>query len=748
MPERVDVRVYLRTEGVSVLVNLSHGRLPALVHWGPDLGELSESDASELIEAGVPPSGPNLVDEPGRLSLLPEHWTGWAGRPGIAGSRGGRAWSPKFTTTSLLIDGVPPEAGTESGLVVRDGPALLEVGARDDTAALLLTIRIELTAGGLLRSQVELTNLGDDYTLNDCVLAYPVPPVARELLDMAGRWGKERIPQRQPWRIGMHLREGRRGRTGADAATLLHAGAPGFTFTSGEIWAVHVGWSGNHTHYAERMASGEQVIGGGELLLPGEVVLRTGEAYTSPWLYGSYGVGLDEVAHRFHRYLRSRPNHPSAARPVTLNVWEAVYFNHDLDRLVELAKMGAEVGIERYVLDDGWFGARRHDTAGLGDWTVSPDAWPHGLHALVDTVKELGMQFGLWFEPEMVNLDSDAARAHPEWIMATGNRLPVESRHQQVINLGIPECYAYIRDAIFAILAEYDIDYIKWDHNRDLVDAGTQPDGRPGVHEQTLAFYRLLDEIKDAHPGLEIESCSSGGARVDLGVLERTDRVWVSDVIDPLERQQMHRWTVQLIPPELMGAHIASGQSHTTGRRHDLSFRASTAIFGHLGVEWDLTEAEPWELDELSEWIALFKQHRQLLLTGTVLRADFPDETFTVNAVVSTDLSTGIYALTALARSEVSLLGRIRLPGLDRDRRYHVTPLMLQFTARGLRPPPWWRVTWVSNPYEGLSHASTQFIESGDRGVVLSGAALADAGLSAPAILPEHTVLYLAEAIN
>ena len=750
MPEHVDVCVSLRTEGVSVLVDLTGGRLPALVHWGPDLGDQVHSDAATLIQAGVPPVGPNLVDEPIRLSLLPEHWTGWVGRPGITGSRGGQAWSPKFTTTSLLINGQAPEAESQPGLVVQNGPALLEVGARDEAAQLELTIRLQLTTGGLLRSQVELTNLGAEYILNDCVLAYPVPPVARELLDMAGRWGKERIPQRQPWRIGVHLREGRRGRTGADAATVLHAGAPGFNFSSGEIWSVHVGWSGNHTHYAERMASGEQVIGGGELLLPGEIVLEQGEAYTSPWLYGSYGVGLDEVAHRFHRFLRSRPSHPSVARPVTLNVWEAVYFNHDLGRLVELAKAAAQVGIERYVLDDGWFGQRRRDTAGLGDWTVSPDVWPDGLHPLVDTVKELGMEFGLWFEPEMVNLDSDVARAHPEWIMGTGDRLPIESRHQQVINLGIAECYAYIRDAMFAILAEYEIDYIKWDHNRDLIDAGSQPAGRPGVHEQTRAFYRLIDEIKQAHPGLEIESCSSGGARVDLGVLERTDRVWVSDIIDPLERQQMHRWTTQLIPPELMGAHIASAQSHTTGRYHELNFRAGTAIFGHLGVEWDLTQAETKELDELSEWIALFKKHRQMLLTGTVIRADFPDETFAVSGVVSTDLGTAIYAMTSLSRSEVALLGRIRLPGLDPGRRYRVTPLMLNFPPSGLVPPPWWGATRIGrDPYEQRAlHAPTRFAAPGSPGIVLSGTALAGVGLSAPVVDPEHTVLYLAEAIN
>jgi alpha-galactosidase len=212
----------------------------------------------------------------------------------------------------------------------------------------------------------------------------------------------------------------------------------------------------------------------------------------------------------------------------------------------------------------------------------------------------------------------------------------------------------------------------------------------------------------------------------------------------------MHRWTVQLIPPELMGAHIASAQSHTTGRYHELNFRASTAIFGHLGVEWDLTQADPRELDELSEWIALFKKHRQMLLTGTVLRADFPDETFTVGGVVSTDLSTGIYALTSLARSEVAQLGRIRLPGLEPDRRYRVTPLMLGFPPSGLVPPPWWGATDVGkDPYEQrVLHVRSRFPASGSPGVVLSGAALANAGLSAPVVDPEHTVLYLAEVIN
>ena len=216
------------------------------------------------------------------------------------------------------------------------------------------------------------------------------------------------------------------------------------------------------------------------------------------------------------------------------------------------------------MLDDGWFGSRRNDPPGLGDWVVSPEVWPRGLHPLVDRVRELGMQFGLWFEPEMVNPDSDLARAHPEWIMAARAEWPIESRSQQVLNLGIPEAYEHVKAQILAVLKEYPIDYVKWDHNRDLVEAGNQGDGgRPGVHAQTLAFYRLLDEIRAAHPALEIESCSSGGGRVDLGVLERTDRIWVSDNIDPHDRQGMLRWTTQLIPPEYHGlAHRVGSLAH------------------------------------------------------------------------------------------------------------------------------------------------------------------------------------------
>jgi alpha-galactosidase len=716
--------VALESAGVQAILDFPDGLLPELVHWGQPVPGLTATAADALIAASKPLAGPNDVDEPARVALLPEHATGWTGRPGLQGSRAGAAWSTRFVTTSVTLDGTPVEGYASSG------PGTVVVEAVDEEAALGLTLRIELLPSGLLRARAAVTNLGDGaYTVDGLTIAFPVPAEASELLDFAGRWGRERAPQRLPFRVGSHFRENRKGRTGSDSAYVLHAGTPGFGFAGGRVYAVHTAFSGNHLHYAERTFSGIRLIGGGELLLSGEVRLERGETYPSPWVYGSFGTGLDEVASRFHRHLRSRSREVSSARPVTLNVWEAVTFDHNLGRLVELAERAARIGVERFVLDDGWFGGRRHDEAGLGDWVVSPDVWPEGLHPLVDRVRALGMEFGLWFEPEMVNADSDVARAHPEWVMAARSTWPVESRHQQVLNLAIPEAYDHVKGQMSALLDEYEIAYIKWDHNRDLVESGNQLDrGRPGVGAQTRAVYRLLDELRDAYPSLEIESCSSGGGRIDLEVLERTDRVWVSDNIDPLERQYMLRWTAQLIPPEYLGSHVASGRSLTTGRVHSLAFRAATAVFGHLGIEWDLAEATDEDLEELRAWVAFFKAERDLFLGGTLVRMDTFDDHLFVHGVVAPDQSAAMYAMAVVGSLEAVPGPRLRFRGLDAEATYRIRPVLVGSRPSGLEAPAWWGPESAGYP-----------------GAVLPGAALAEVGVAAPIVHPDQAVLFHAE---
>lgn len=703
--------VHLRAAGVSVVLDLRGARLPRVLHWGADLGESTAAELDELAAASVPPVVSNGLDEPAVIGVLPEHAGGWTGVPGLSGHREGVDWSPLFTMVSA-------EVTCEA-----DGAQVVTVAGSDDTARLGLTLELRLEPSGLLRSRAAVRNdhPSSPYTLDGLLLCLPVPPQAVELLDFAGRHLRERSPQRQPFTVGTRLRDNRRGRTGADATLLLAAGTPGFGFAAGEVWAVHVAWSGNHRTVAERIPVGDAVIGGGELLLPGEVRLGPGESYLSPWLVAGYGQGLNELSARFHDYLRSRPEHPRTARPVILNTWEAVYFDHDLGKLTGLARLAAEVGVERFVLDDGWFRGRRGDRAGLGDWYVDESVWPDGLHPLVEQVRAHGMQFGLWVEPEMVNPDSDLARAHPEWIIATGGRMPPSVRFQQVLDLTHVKAFDHILARLDALVGEYAIDYLKWDHNRDLVDAGHHPAGEPVVHEQTLAAYALMDELCARHPHLEIESCSSGGARVDLGILERTVRVWASDCIDALERQAIQRWTGLLLPPEMIGAHVGADRAHTTGRRHDLSFRAGTALFGHLGIEWDLTQATPQELAELAEWVALYKRLRGLIHSGRMVHADHPDPALWVHGVVARDRSQAVYALVATATAVTSPPGRVRLPGLDPTARYRVEPLPPADTPRGVNHvlPPW-------------------LVQGG---LTLTGRALGTAGIQAPDLFPEQLLL-------
>lgn len=664
-------RLHLRAAGVSLLLDVTEGNIPAVTHWGADLGELDAADAASIALLTTPTVAHNAVDTPLRLGILPQLADGWLGTPGISGARDdGSGFAPRLTTTAVLLDDAPVAAS-----FAPCGPARVRFDLCDQKERVSVVLEVELLESGIVRTRASLTNTGaDDYTLDALTVTLPVPLAADEMLDLAGRWGKERTPQRSRLVVGTHLRENRRGRTGHDAAHLLHLGMPGFDVRGGEIWAVHTAFSGNHRHLAERSSLGAQLLGGGELLLAGEGRLAPSETHQGPWVYGAYSAaGLDTVAQRFHRTLRSRPQHVDVDRPVTLNVWEAVYFDHDLARLRDLADRAAALGVERFVLDDGWFGSRRDDRSGLGDWVVSDEVWPDGLGPLVDHVTGLGMQFGLWFEPEMVNEDSDLARAHPEWIMAPRHdRLPLESRHQQVLNLSIPAAWQHVHDQIHAIVSRYDIAYIKWDHNRDLVEAATRSTGAAATHAQTYALYRLMDTLKAEHPGLEIESCSSGGGRVDLEILERTDRVWVSDCIDPLERQQMNRWTAQLLPLELLGSHIASGRSHTTGRLHTLAFRATTALFGHLGIEWDLAQASETELAELADWIVLYKRVRPLLFTGDYVRGGGEDDSLWLTGVVSQDRRHALYQIACVTRSDLATPGPVLLPGLDPSARYRV----------------------------------------------------------------------------
>lgn len=678
--------------GVMLLLDVGGPQLPRIVHWGTDLGSPSPA-----------------------LTVSPSRADGWTGRPGLTGHRDGAASQPSFVLADAAV--------TNDA----DGDVLRYRGT-DEAAQLQLEGELELSADGVLRHRQTLSSTAPadaaPYTVDELTTLLPVPPSVVDVADCAGRWAGEGFVQRQRLGFGTWLREQRRGRTGHDSPLLLAVGSEGFGYQRGVVWGIHLAWSGDQRYLAQRLDTGESVLGAGELLGAGEIRLGAGESYTTPWTYAVWSDhGLDGAAERLHALLRRRPGHPRGPRPVLLNTWEAVYFDHSFARLAALADIAAEMGVERFVVDDGWFGSRRDDRSGLGDWYVSSDVWPGGLGPLAAYVRDRGMDFGLWFEPEMVNPDSDLARAHPDWIIGADGRMPPPRRNQQVLDLGRQEAYGYLRDRISELVSAYDIAYIKWDHNRDTADpvhrAGPRA-GHAALHEQITAAYRLMAELKGRHPGLEIESCASGGARIDYGVLEQTDRVWPSDCSDPIERVRIVSSLSTLLPFELIGAHVASARSHVTGRVSDLGLRMAVATFGHSGIEWDITETSPDERRRLAEWIAFVKEHRSLIHSARLVRAERPEDPETrLLGAVAPDAGEALFLFVRVAAAPRIGDAPVVFAGLDPARQYAVERMPI-FEAADVRQPK-----------SALAGSLTA-----------TGAQLMTVGVPGPGLRPEQAAVY------
>ena len=694
------------TDGTtSVLVAIPDDAAPRILHLGAALGDL---DAAALVEVGRAlerpvPGGALDIDPP--LAVLPEPSRGSGLRAGVEGARDdATGWNVRFSCIA--------------GDATDDG---LRWALADDVAGLAATIELRLSSGVVSVSASVTNTAKAPYRLGALRLAVPLPGAAQEALTFAGRWGLEAQLLRTPIGLRSIVLEGRRGRTGHERNPTVVVGEAGFGEQRGEVWLAHLGWSGSWSIVVDGLTDGRRVLTAEALLVPGEIVLGEGESFATPILYVAHSAaGMSEASRRFHRFVRAMPGRATRARPVIANTWEAVYFDHDLTKLTALADRAAACGVERFVLDDGWFLGRRDDTKGLGDWTVDLVVWPNGLAPIIDHVRSLGLEFGLWVEPEMVNPDSDLLRAHPDWPLSDGRHLPLLGRNQLVLDLGRPEVAQHLFDRLDALLTDHDIAYLKWDHNRELFDAATVG-GRAGLHGQTLAVYALLDRLRAAHPAVEIESCASGGGRIDLGILARTDRVWTSDSNDALDRQSIQRGTSLIVPPELMGAHIGAPHTHISGRTHTLAFRAATAMFGHLGIEWNLLSLSDAELADVAAVVALHKQLRPLLHGGDIVRLDVDaaDSGLVVHGVVAADRSEAVFAFVQTTSPIRPVQPPVRLPGLDPDRTYDVRSLRL---PGGL----------------GIARTRPAWLKGGSR---LTGRTLAAAGVQPPVLWPETAML-------
>jgi alpha-galactosidase len=665
--------------------------LPAVVYWGPSLP--AGEDLAMLAAAAAPDVNGGALDAIVPVTICPQPGRGFAGQPGLdIATKDGGPLLPALRLRDVVV--------TATGV---------EILAGDDTLRLTYSARIDTTPSGLLRASAALRS---DTPIRLRWLAAPVlpaPQLAEDFIGVSGRWLSEFQLDRVTWTPGIHLREALTGRSGHEHFPGALFPERGATNTAGTVHGFHYGWSGGHRMIAEELSDGRRQVQFGHAAGSERAAATLFE--TGPLYVTCASGGLNGVAKQFQTHLRDHlvpwPDR-DRPRPVHYNCWEAIYFDHDLATLSEIAERAADLGAERFVLDDGWFGRRDDDTTSLGDWAVDQRKWPGGLQPLIDKVDALGMGFGLWVEPEMVNPDSDLYRAHPDWILGPADQ--TMGRHQYVLDLSRAE----VRDYLFAflddLLATYPIDYLKWDHNRvlPLPDAGHAR----GVND-------LIDRVRAAHPGVEIESCASGGGRIDMGILSRTHRVWLSDCNDALERLRIQHDAALFLPSCVTGSHVGPRECHSTGRILPMSVRAWVAAQRHLGFEMDLRELTGEESATLRRVTGWYKANRDWMMRGPLLRLDSADPQVIAEVQIAEDGGRFVVFAGQTGTSRTSLPRPLRLTGLDPQASYRVEllnredipphsrgpnalksgPLDLsgqQLMAQGLTLPVTWPATiWV-----------------------------------------------------
>ena len=691
--------IAIRAGGQTLAVGLPERGMPIIL--GLFQGGDTELSAG-LPNLAQPPLCHNGVEgAPSEATLLPTGAFGFFAWPALAGHRDGRDW------TLLFADWSAEE---------RPGAAVLR--AVDNAVGLEIALHVAGTTSGIWTMRSEVTNLArTPFSLDRCMAGtMAVPRAADCLVVHDGGWGREFHAIEERLGVGTWLRESRRGRTSHDRSPTLF-----LRQEDGPAWGFHLGWSGNHVLCIDPLEDGRRLVHAGELFEPGEMRLEPGDAYASPTLHWTRAPDLAAVAAAFRAHVRadvlSWSGGAMRPRPVTLNTWEGNHFHHDQSDLIRQAEAAAAIGVERFVLDDGWFGRRDDVTSSLGDWTVDRRKYPDGLGPLVERVTALGMEFGLWFEPEMADPDSDLLHAHPDWALQVAGRPVPLSRHQLVLDLTRPDAADHVFAQMDAVLSAHPVRCIKWDMNRDLAAAAGE-DGRAAAARQTRAAYALMDRVRAAHPGIEIESCASGGGRVDYGVLSRAHRVWLSDCTDALDRLAIQSGAALFLPPEVVGCHVSASPNHATGRRHSLAFRAVVAIDGHFGVELNPLELSGDEAEELKSWIALHKSLRPLFHGGGALfRHPVADGRHVHGAVGETRAAVVVAQAGQMMRQGPD---NVRVPGLP----------------RGL-----WRVAAL-HPAEPAFTGSTRARDAVLRGeVAFAAGELATVGLPLPSLRPESALV-------
>lgn len=591
--------------------------------------------------------------------------------------------------TELLYDGyeILTEKPPIPGMPSMDGGETLRLRLRDRVTAFAADLYYTVYPDcDVIARRIVYRNGGDArVTLRRAYsFALPLPGQRYDVLSLFGGWARERQIERIPMHHGVVSIDSKRTTSSSTLNPFIGVLSRDATETAGEVWGVSLVYSSSFALKVEGAADGTTLITGGIQDFDFAWQLDGGAELATPEAVIAYSPdGLGGMSRAFHDAFRAHlinRRFVHTPRPLLINNWEGTYFHFDNEKLMAIVDAVDGTGIDTFVLDDGWFGKREDDRSGLGDWVVNTQKLAGGLKPVIDHVHAKGMKFGLWFEPEMISEDSDLYRAHPDYAIGAPNRPHCHGRHQLMLDLTRAEVRDYIVNAVNDVLHHNEIDYVKWDYNRNVTEsysAGRTPEQQAEfAHRYALGVYDLCERIVEANPTVFFEGCSGGGARFDPAMLHYFPQIWTSDDSDAEERTMIQYGTSIVYPLSAMSCHVSVCPNHQTGRTTPFATRAVIAHLGATGYELDTTVFTDADRAETAKQVAEYRRCQQLILDGDLYRIDNPFESnFFSEAIVSKDKSTALLVVYRRMGRVNNEAYRVRMAGLDPEKRYYVAEL-------------------------------------------------------------------------
>jgi alpha-galactosidase len=679
---------HLQSENSSYIIEIVKGEIPAHVYWGPKLEGKEFQHPLNLVERCS--FSPTYSMEQKNISLdtipneFPSYGNGDFREPALEVHLVDGTTVTDFRYKSHTINkGKPELKGLPSTYVESDDEAeTLEILIQDDKTGLVAALSYTVFNNqDVITRSVRIENSGQDNVVLRRVLSANVDfhDSDYDMLQLSGTWTRERHIHKRPLVPGIQRIDSKRGASSSQQNPFMALLAKDATEDHGEVYGFSLVYSGSFLAQAEVDQYGLSRVGIGIQPFNFQWLLEPGESFQAPeavLVRSSQGLGgLSRTYHRLYRTRLCRGEFRDRQRPILINNWEATYFNFNADKIKEIAQAGKELGLELFVLDDGWFGKRDNDDSSLGDWVEDRRKLPEGLGQLGKDITAMGMEFGLWFEPEMVSPESDLYREHPDWCLHVPGRTRTLARQQLVLDLSRKDVCDYIVDSVSSVLSSAPITYVKWDMNRNMTEIGSAllpaERQRETTHRYILGLYDVMERIVTRFPHILFESCSGGGGRFDPGMLYYMPQTWTSDDTDAVERLKIQYGTSIVYPASSMGAHVSAVPNHQVHRITPLETRGHVAMSGNFGYELDLTKLSEAEREDIKKQVSEYKELRMLIQYGDFYRLLSPFEgNQTAWMFVSNDKKEAFATYFRVLAEPNAPLRRLRLKGLDPAKSY------------------------------------------------------------------------------